>query len=235
MAAVLAGTILLAACSEGSDVRHVHITIADEGCRPPSVDVEAGRTAHLQIQNETAQMYRVSDDEDRIEALVIDANGEGEAFYELPHGAGEYTIRCAAADGTVSTVILKASTLAGLATRDTGEATGEAGQPGASLAVTLAEFSVTPSETEVDAGRIRFIATNISGTMSHELNVLRLEPDGSFERLAGAEPIGPQGGGSFEADLEPGTYRLACLIAAGEAGSTVDHYRQGMWTDITVR
>jgi hypothetical protein len=49
------------------------------------------------------------------------------------------------------------------------------------------------------------------------------------------ESIEPQTGGSMVLDLPPGTYQLACLIAIGESGSTVDHYQQGMHTVFTVR
>ena len=42
-------------------------------------------------------------------------------------------------------------------------------------------------------------------------------------------------GGTVTLDLAPGAYELACLIAPGEAGSTVDHYQQGMHSDFTVQ
>jgi uncharacterized cupredoxin-like copper-binding protein len=195
--------------------------------------VEAGRTARLDLRNETAQLYRVSDNEERIEALILEPQDSTEVFYELPEGAGEYTLRCTAADGTASSVTLRAG--AGAESEDEGAATATAGQAETTVAVTLAEYSVTASETEIPAGRIRFVATNTSARMSHELNVLRLATDRSFERLAGAGPIARQDGASLEVELEPGTYRLACQIVAGEADNAVDHYQQGMWTDVTIR
>ena len=234
VAALLAAVAVLAACAEGSDVRHVHITIEETGCRPAYVEVEPARTAHLQIQNDSTQIYRITDDDERLEPLMIQPQAEGEAFYELPQGVGEYSIRCTAADGTASTVTLRAGTAA--ATQDAADAaTGTpADQTGAALAVTLVEYSVTPSEDAIEAGRVSIIATNISSTMRHELNVLRVEPDGSMERVASIDPIEPQQGGAAIVDLEPGTYRLACLIRIGEGESTVDHYQRGMWSDLTV-
>lgn len=239
--AACAGWLLFGACDEGSDVRHVHVTIAEAGCRPASVEAEPGRTLHLQIENESAQIYRITDDDERIEPVTVEARASAEAFYPLPQGAGQYSLRCTAADGTASTITVKAGSLeqptaaAGTPGASGTGGTPAPGQPDATLAVTLAEFSVTPSEEQIEVGRINVIATNISQSQKHELNVLRLQPDGSFEKLAGVEPIAPQEGGSFIVNLQAGAYRLACLVGIGEAGSTVDHYQQGMWVDITVR
>jgi uncharacterized cupredoxin-like copper-binding protein len=49
------------------------------------------------------------------------------------------------------------------------------------------------------------------------------------------EDIDPGSGGSVTINLAAGKYQLACLIVPGEAGSTVDHYQQGMHTDFTVK
>ena len=81
---------------------------------------------------------------------------------------------------------------------------------------------------------MNIIATNISGGQPHELNVLELQPDGSFKNNGVLSAIPPQQGGALLTTVRPGTYRLACLIGAGAADSTVDHYQQGMWTDIVV-
>ena len=102
------------------------------------------------------------------------------------------------------------------------------------MTVGLKEYEVTPSVATVDAGTIRFEATNNSTTMVHELAVLRVKDDGSFENMGEVEDIDPGSGGSVVIDLEAGRYQLACLIVPGEAGSTVDHYQQGMHTDFTV-
>jgi len=241
VAAVLSAMAVLAACDAGSDVRHVHITIAETGCRPGSVEAEPGRTLHLQIENESAEIYRITDDDERIEPLTLEPGGSVEAFYPLPQGAGEYSLRCTSPEGAASTITVKAgASTQPMPSTGTPGASGDGGMPGAgqpdgTLAVTLVEYSVTPSEEQIAAGRINVIATNISQSQKHELNVLRLLPDGGFEKLAGAEPIAPQEGGSFIVDLQAGAYRLACLVGIGEAGSTVDHYQQGMWVDITVQ
>ena len=41
--------------------------------------------------------------------------------------------------------------------------------------------------------------------------------------------------GEVTLDLPPGKYVLACLIAAGEAGSTKDHFAEGMKLDFEVK
>ncbi|MDA0364431.1 MAG: hypothetical protein O3B31_03135 [Chloroflexi bacterium] len=93
--------------------------------------------------------------------------------------------------------------------------------------VDLDEWAITPDVAEIAAGRVRFVAHNRSRGMVHELAVLRVGADGQKHEVAEIENVGPATDGEFVADLEPGNYELACLIAPGEAGSTVDHYQQG--------
>ena len=38
-----------------------------------------------------------------------------------------------------------------------------------------------------------------------------------------------------EAELEPGTYELACLVVEQVNGKAVNHYKKGMYTQVTVR
>jgi uncharacterized cupredoxin-like copper-binding protein len=68
----------------------------------------------------------------------------------------------------------------------------------------------------------------------HELAVLRVKDDGSYENLGEVEDIDPGKGGDVTLDLKPGKYVLACLITPGEAGSTEDHFSRGMHTELTV-
>jgi uncharacterized cupredoxin-like copper-binding protein len=110
-----------------------------------------------------------------------------------------------------------------------------AGDSGTSVAVTLVEYSVTADKPTVKAGKILFIATNVSQSEVHELAVLKIKPDGSYDNLGEIEDIAPQKGGAVTLDLAAGAYVLACLIVPGEAGSTVDHYQQGMHTAFTVQ
>lgn len=106
--------------------------------------------------------------------------------------------------------------------------------PAATVEVALKEFAVNPSVSEVPAGKIRFVATN-QGTMVHELAVLSTTAEGSKHEVAEAEGIKVGQKAQFTAKLKPGRYELACLVAPGEQGSTVDHYQQGMHTAFTVK
>ncbi len=108
------------------------------------------------------------------------------------------------------------------------------GTPSASIAVTLVEYSVTPDKASVPADTIRFTATNASASQVHELAVLKVKDDGSYDNLGEVEDIDPGKGGSVTIDMQPGAYVLACLIAKGEEGSEVDHFQQGMHTPFTV-
>jgi len=86
----------------------------------------------------------------------------------------------------------------------------------------------------VDFGKIHFVAKN-DGSAIHELAVVSVDDKGNKHELAEAEDIGAGKTKEFNAKLKPGRYELACLVAPGEAGSTVDHYQQGMHVAFTVR
>lgn len=100
--------------------------------------------------------------------------------------------------------------------------------------VDLTEFAITPSMSEVKAGSVKFTAQNRSTSMIHEMVVLRMD-GGDREPLAEIEDLAIGKTESKTVTLKAGTYELACLIAPGEAGSTVDHYQQGMRTTFVVK
>ena len=101
--------------------------------------------------------------------------------------------------------------------------------------VSLASFKVTSDKPSVSAGKVKFTAKNTETKDVHELAVLKVNDDGSFDNLGEVEDIDPGKGGDVTIDLKPGKYLLACLIAPGEAGSTVDHFQAGMKLDFTVQ
>lgn len=103
-----------------------------------------------------------------------------------------------------------------------------------SVVATLNDYTITLDRASVPAGRVRFIATNTSATEVHELAVLKIQPDGSFQERGIAQGVEPQQGASVTLTLEAGAYQLACLIKAGESSSEVDHYIEGMRTPFTV-
>lgn len=139
--------------------------------------------------------------------------------------------------GGVSTIIeIRAGEGAVIDGEDNGGQTSiEEPEADTTVAVSLVEYEVLPEVDSVEAGKVVFKATNDSGSLVHEVAILRVESDGSLEALGEIEDIDPGAGGAITVDLEAGRYRLACLLVPGEASSTKDHYQEGMWTEFTVQ
>lgn len=249
LVAVMSLVALAAACtSSGSGGREVKITQRDDGCTPTSIPVTAGEKLKLVVKNESKKDYEVEGiDGTALAELIIPEGRTRTPGYTVPPGAGIHKIKCYVPAG-VSTVIElvaadpAASAASGASASATaanspvaGATAGTSSQSETSVAVTLVEYSVTADKPSVTAGKIRFIATNASSGSVHELYVLKPKQDGTFDKLGEIPAIAPGTGGSIELDLTPGTYQLACLIIPGEAGSTVDHYQQGMHTPFTVK
>ena len=249
IALAAAGLVVFAAACESSGAggRKVEITQKDDGCTPTSIAVTPGEKLNLVVKNESdSDTYEVEGvDGTKLEEFVVHKGKTRSAGYTVPDGAGTHKMKCYVPAGPSTIIELVAggaSTTAspGAPTAASGSpvtsATAEAGgEADTSVAVTLADYTVTVDKTSVAAGKIRFIATNVSGEHVHELYVLKTKPDGTFDKLGEVEAIEPQKGGSMVLALAPGAYQLACLIAIGEAGSTVDHYQQGMHSVFTVR
>lgn len=245
-----AGAIVVfaAACtSSGSGGREVIITQKDDGCTPASVSVTPGEKLNLKINNESSQdVYEVEGIEGTALAELNVPKGKTRSVgYTVPDGPGVRKIKCYVPAGPSTIIELTAggAAVANPTAPTNAESTPTSNTPvaapttaggGTSVAVSLAEYTVTVDKATVKAGQIRFIATNISKTQVHELAVLKIKEDGSFDNLGEIEDIAPEQGGSVQLDLQPGAYQLACVIVPGEAGSTVDHYQQGMHTNFTV-
>ena len=106
--------------------------------------------------------------------------------------------------------------------------------PAQAVSVSLSSYRVEADKTNAKAGKVKFTANNKETRDVHELAVLKVNGPDDFENLGEVEDIDPGKGGEVTIDLKPGKYLLACLIAPGEAGSTVDHFQQGMRLDFTV-
>jgi len=106
--------------------------------------------------------------------------------------------------------------------------------PAQAVSVSLSSYRVEADKTNAKAGKVKFTANNKETRDVHELAVLKVNGPDDFENLGEVEDIDPGKGGDVTIDLKPGKYLLACLIAPGEAGSTVDHFQQGMRLDFTV-
>jgi len=244
IAAVMGLVALAAACSSsGAGGREVRITQRDDGCDPVSIQVTPGEKLKLVVKNESSKDYEIEGIEGaQLEELVVPEGRTRTPGYTVPDGAGVYKLKCYVPAGPSTIIELVAGDAPGTAdpaqgssaVEPTQTAASSQKQPDTTVAVGLASYTVTPDKTSVKAGAIRFIATNTSTDAVHELAVLKIKDDGSFENMGEIEDIDPEQGGSAVLDLAPGAYRLACLIAPGEAGSQVDHYQQGMHTDFRV-
>jgi uncharacterized cupredoxin-like copper-binding protein len=120
---------------------------------------------------------------------------------------------------------------------------------GTEVAVTLAEWSVTPSPASAPGGTVTFKAGN-AGKENHELVVVKAGspdalplkdgqvdedalPPGAFVGEVEAFPPGETCPGTF--DLTPGSYVLFCNIVEKEPDGTLEsHYQQGMRSAFTV-
>jgi plastocyanin/uncharacterized cupredoxin-like copper-binding protein len=244
---VAAGLLVFAAAcaSSGAGGRKVEITQSDGGCSPAVVGVTPGEKLNLVVKNASgSDAYEMEGvDGAKLEEVVVHQGKTLSVGYDVPSGTGVHKIKCYVPAGPSTIIELVAggsATPPAASARETASPSANATAPSGetadtSVAVTLVDYGVTADKPSVEAGRIRFIATNTSASQMHELAVLRTKPDGSFDNLGEIENMDPEKGGSIVLDLTPGAYQLACLITIGEAGSTVDHYQQGMHVAFTVR
>jgi len=242
--ALLGAVTLAAACSSaGEGGRQVQITQGDQGCTPASVQVTPGEKLQLVVENVTGKTYEVEGiDGTQLEEVLVPEGRTRTVGYTVPDQAGTYKVKCYS-PGDVSTIIeLRAGGGAGGDSQPDTTATGAGptkqgvtlGEADTTVSVKLADFSVTPDKASVSAGRVKFTAENLSDSLVHELAVLKVKDNGSFDVIGEIEDIPAGDQGSVVLELTPGAYQLACLIVPGEAGSTVDHYTEGMHTDFLV-
>lgn len=241
------GIVLLAtACSEsGAGGREINVTQTDNGCTPTTVGVEPGEKLQFVVKNDSEHdVYELEGIEGtKLEEFVVPSGKTRKAGYTVPDDEnGTYKLKCYVPAGPSTIIELVAgsgSTGSDVTPKadpdpEADPETGSSGDADDTVNVGLIEFSVTPDKTSVKAGSIKFVAENTSQSQVHELAVLKKESDGSLDNEGEVEDIAAGEGGEVILDLEPGEYELACLIAPGEAGSTFDHYEQGMHTDFTV-
>jgi uncharacterized cupredoxin-like copper-binding protein len=233
----------VACSSSGAGGRKVEIRQADDGCTPTTISVTAGEKLNLAIKNDSSSdVYEMEGiDGTKFEEVVVREGKTLSVGYTVPSGGNVQKFKCYVPAGT-STIIELVPSNAGTpeasaspASSPAAGATTESGVFDTSVAVTLVEYAITADKPSVKAGKIQFIATNASKDQVHELAVLKKNADGTFENMGEIEDVAPQSGGTVTLDLAAGAYELACVIAPGEAGSTVDHYQQGMHSDFTVQ
>jgi len=119
------------------------------------------------------------------------------------------------------------------------------GGGGESVDVTLKDYSITPEQTNLAAGKVTFKVHN-EGTFVHELVVdqgqdaaaLPTKPSGEVNEdevpesnhVGEVEDVDPGSSKDFTVDLAAGSYVLFCNRVDG----TTSHFAEGMHTIVTV-
>jgi hypothetical protein len=96
--------------------------------------------------------------------------------------------------------------------------------------VELDDFYIEPASSLVKAGTIDLQLWD-EGAYPHTLVVAT--ETGTV--LAASDVLAPEGRQTLTVRLEPGTYQLTCrIVFRGEDGLLIDHYQEGMGTEIDV-
>jgi uncharacterized cupredoxin-like copper-binding protein len=237
---------MLACSGSGEGGREIVFTQTDDGCTPASVDVTTGEKLNLTGKNESEQTYELEGTNGtEFEEILIPEGKTRSAGYTVPGDEGTYDIKCYQPGGASTVIALVATSdgssgdAGGVDSEGDGESTpivvnGNDEAADSTVAVNLTEYQVNTSAQSIAAGNIEFAAENTSASETHELAVLRIEDDGSKEVVGEIEDIPAGVSSAIKLNLEAGKYELACLIVPGEADSTVDHYEEGMHSDLTV-
>jgi len=235
-----------AACGNDSGPRRtVEIVQSDDGCTPASIDLKTGEAVTFAVRNDGKKDREVEGiDGTKLDEVLVPSGRTRNISYDAPSSPGTAKIKCYIPGGNSSIIELKVS---GEAVKDAGatpakddnnssDKNRKTDRPAQdSVAVSLDSFTIKTDKPAATAGPVMFVATNQNETDVHELAVLKYGADGGFENTGEIENIDPGKGGAITLDLPPGKYQLACLIAAGEAGSTKDHYSEGMKLDFEVK
>jgi uncharacterized cupredoxin-like copper-binding protein len=245
LAFALFGAILSAAgaaCSDDSGPRRViQLTQADDGCSPASVDLHTGEAVTFVVKNEGKKDREVEGiDGTRLEELLVPSGRTREVDYDAPSKEGTGKVKCYIPGGSTTIIELNVSGAPAGSAKDAAGGPSEKSAktdkaPNDTVTVKLVSFEVTADKLSVAAGPTKFVAVNASKTDIHELAVLRVKADGSYENAGEVEAIAPGTSAEVVLDLPKGKYLLACLIVPGEAGSKEDHFQSGMKRDFEVK
>jgi uncharacterized cupredoxin-like copper-binding protein len=224
----------IACASSGEGGRPVAVNQNDNDCTPSVIDATPGEKLDLQVSNNTGKDYEVEGiDGTQLEEVIVPGGRDRSVGFSVPDEGGTFKIKCYIPGGTSTIIEVRAGGGGAQTEGPSNSATDDAASD-TTVEVDLTEWTVTPDVETVEAGSIKFVASNDSRSMIHELAVLRVKDDGSFENLGEVEDIDPGESGSVVIEMDSGRYQLACVIVPGEAGSTTDHYEQGMHTEFTV-
>lgn len=236
-------TAFVVGCSGGDDTarRVIPVLANDDVCSPARIDVKAGERVAFEVKNESSGDREFEGvDGTKIEEVLIPAGRTRTIQYTVQESAEPLKVKCYIPAGPTTLIELVVTGKVGPG----GDAAAEEGDespfktskaPQTTVNVHLDSFVVKPDAQFAPAGPIKFVATNDHASEVHELAILRVKEDGSFQNAGEVEDIDPRKSGSIVLDLPKGKYQLACLITPGEAGSKVDHYKAGMKLDFEIR
>lgn len=234
---------VLAACGGGDsgERRVIEIVQADGACSPVSIDLSGGERVTFRVVNQGKKDQEIEGiDGTKLEELLVPAGKTRSIDYTAPKDESVRKLKCYTPGGPATIIELKVSGSAerGQAGGGPNVTTGSRKTNKAAketVAVALSSFEVIPNRASAGAGPIKFLASNTSPTDVHELAVLRVKADGSYENTGEIEGIDPGKGGEITLDLPAGKYLLACLLVPGEAGSKEDHFKMGMRHEFEVK
>lgn len=229
--------VTLGCAASGAGGREVQVVQSDDGCTPAVIDATPGEKLDLRVKNETGNIYEVEGiDGTNLEEVLVPEGRTRSVGFSVPNSGGVSKVKCYVPGGVSTIIEIRAGegTVSDSGDDGADARESEAPEADATVKVSLIEYEVIPDVDTLSAGTVRFEATNDSGSLVHELAILRVATDGSLEPLGEIEDIAPGDSVAITVELEPGRYQLACLLVPGEAGSTRDHYQEGMWTLFTV-
>lgn len=235
-----------AACGDDSGPRRtVQIVQADDGCTPASIDLKTGEAVTFEVRNDGKKDREVEGiDGTKLDEVLVPSGRTRNISYDAPSSPGTAKVKCYIPGGNSTIIELKVSgdsvnDAARVPAKDDNNSSDKnrkTDKPAQdSVTVSLDTFTIKTDKPAATAGPIKFVTTNQNKTDVHELAVLKYGADGGFENTGEIEDVEPGKSGEITLDLPPGKYQLACLIAAGEAGSTKDHYTEGMKLDFEVK
>ncbi len=233
-----AGALAAACGGAGADRRIIQIRQTDESCTPATVEVAAGEKVTFEVTNAGKKDAEIEGiDGMRLEELLVPSGKTRSQSWTAPGSAGVQKLKCYVPGGQSTIIEVNVTGKTGAATSggtDQAASRGTTKAPKVTVTVDLTEYRVIVDRASVAAGPTKFAARNLSKSEVHELAVLYVKADGSFENMGEVEDIDPGKSGEIVLDLPKGRYVLACVIVPGEAGSKVDHYKEGMRLDFEV-
>jgi uncharacterized cupredoxin-like copper-binding protein len=239
--ALLALSLVASACANSGPRRVINVTQSDDGCTPDKIDLKTGEDVTFAVKNDGKKDREFEGiNGTKVDEVLVPSGRARNIDYSAPSKAGTASIKCYVPGGNTTVITFNVSGADSTPdAKDPGEAEDNIRKtdkaPNDTVAVRLVSFEVTSDKASVAAGPTKFVGTNAGSTDVHELAVLRVKDDGSFENTGEVEDIDPGKGGEITLDLAAGKYQLACLIVPGEAGSTQDHYKNGMHLDFEVK